>query len=47
MSGQIVTERGHESLRIHLAYGRSLMKGWINVDIFDFGQEVIADLEER
>jgi len=34
-------------LRIHLACGRSLMKGWINVDVIDFGQEVIADLEER
>ena len=24
-----------------------MMKGWVNVDAFDFGQEVIANIEER
>ncbi len=33
--------------RVHLCCGTAVRKGWINVDIIDFGQEVIANLNEK
>jgi predicted SAM-dependent methyltransferase len=34
-------------MKIHLCCGPQIMKGWINVDAHDFGQEVVADIEKR
>lgn len=31
-------------MKLHLCCGPLLVKGWVNVDVIDFGQEVIADL---
>jgi predicted SAM-dependent methyltransferase len=32
-------------LRLHLCCGRNIRKDWVNVDLLDFGQEVVADIE--
>ena len=34
-------------MKIHLCCGKYLMKDWVNVDACDFGQEVVANIEER
>ncbi len=34
-------------MKIHLCCGPQIMNGWINVDACDFGQQVVADIEER
>ena len=34
-------------MKLHLCCGpKDIRKGWINVDAYDFGQEVIADIEK-
>jgi predicted SAM-dependent methyltransferase len=32
-------------VKLHLCCGPDLRKGWTNVDVIDFGQEVVADIE--
>ncbi len=34
-------------MKIHLCCGQNIIKGWINVDFFDFGQEIVANLNEK
>jgi len=36
----------HQEVKVHFCCGPFVRKGWINVDCIDFGQEVIADLQE-
>ena len=33
--------------RVHLCCGHQRFPGWINVDLVDFGQEIVADLSQR
>ncbi len=33
-------------MKVHLCCGTALRKGWTNVDIGDFGQDVVVDLRE-
>lgn len=33
-------------MKMHLCCGPQLMKGWVNVDAVDFGQEIVADIEK-
>ena len=35
------------SLKVHLCCGIQILDGWLNVDVVDFGQEVVADLNKR
>jgi len=34
-------------MRVHLCCGKDRRAGWINVDARDFGQEVVANIENR
>lgn len=34
-------------MKIHLCCGPQILKGWLNVDACDFGQQVIADIDKR
>jgi predicted SAM-dependent methyltransferase len=34
-------------MRVHLCGGKDRRAGWINVDARDFGQEVVANIENR
>jgi len=33
-------------MKVNLCCGKLIRKGWLNVDLLDFGQEVIADLNK-
>ena len=33
-----------EKMKLNLGCGKDIKEGWINVDIWDFGQEIIHDL---
>jgi predicted SAM-dependent methyltransferase len=40
-------DKTRQPMKIHLCCGKDIRNGWINVDAIDFGQEVIADIEQR
>lgn len=42
-----VADRIETKTKIHLCCGPVRLKGWINVDLLDFGQEVTADLSRK
>jgi predicted SAM-dependent methyltransferase len=34
-------------VRLHLCCGPQIKKDWINVDAFDFGQQIVANIEKQ
>ena len=39
--------RGVCRMKIHLCCGNQIIRDWINVDVCDFDQQVVADIEKR
>ena len=45
--GQTLTHGAHQPVRLHLCCGKDIRKNWFNVDMIDFGQEIVADVEQH
>lgn len=41
------TDRVCHFVMVHLCCGTDILEGWINVDAINFGQEVVANIEEE